>query len=204
MKCNRSRTLLYSLCIVMNQGIVCAQTNHTAFELFVGTEYSPREHASERPHFGFGYEKEIFQSNSFLGIAMSGKRDVLRQESDTFALRRGFYVLEGTTGISISDTRSKLFAGPAVIVGGGVCWDNWMLDGSFPVFFSTALQLNINFPNDIDTGNEKLGVGIFVRCVYENFYYKIDGETNSKKRSRVNPMIGYEVGLRVALKGAQD
>lgn len=174
--------------------------NNVGIELFVGTEYSPRA-STQNPHFGFGYDKEIFNGNSFVGISMSGKREVLRQKTDTTALSRDFYVLEGTTGLSISENRSKIFAGPIVIVGGGICWDNWKLDGPFPVFFSTALQLNINIPNDIEVGEEKFSIGFFGRCVYETYYYKIVNEPVSENTSSVNPMIAYEFGMRLALKG---
>lgn len=179
---------------------VCAQ-NNVGIELFGGVEYSPRERAGEKIHFGFGYDKELFNGNSFIGISMSGKREVLRQESDTSAALRSFYVLEATTGLSINEERSKIFAGPIVLIGGGVCWDNWKLDGPFPVLFSTALQLNINIPNDVEFGEEAFKIGFFGRCVYENFYYRVVDEPNPKTQSRVNPMIAYEVGLRLTLKG---
>ncbi len=176
--------------------------NNVGIQLFGGVGYSPRERAGEKMHFGFGYDKELFNGNSFIGISMSGKRQILRQETDTSAAARSFYVLETTTGLSINEERSKLFAGPVVIIGGGVCWDNWKLDGPFPVFFSTALQLNINVPNDIEFGEEKFGIGFFGRCVYQNFYYRVEGEINPPSQSRVNPMIAYEFGLRLTLKGS--
>lgn len=176
--------------------------NNVGIELCGGVDYSPRERAGEKIHFGFGYDKQMLGGNSFVGISMSGKRQILRQQTDTIAGLRQFYVLELKTGVSLSEERSKLFAGPIVLVGGGVCWDNWKLDGSFPVFFSTALQLNLNVPQDIELNEEKFGIGFFGRCMYQNFYYRVIDEPNDPSQSRVNPMIVYQFGLRLTLKGS--
>ena len=179
---------------------VSAQKNNTGIELFTGTSYSPREHVKV-PHIGFGYTKDVFKGNGFVGISMSGKRDVLRQETDTSAVSRGFYLLEINTGFSVTEEQSKMFAGPAVIVGGGVCWDNWKLSQSFPLFFSIALQLNINPFDDFVVRDERFAVGIFARGSYEIFYYKNEGEVDMDSRSRTNPMVAPEIGLKLSLKG---
>ena len=176
--------------------------NSVGIGLFTGMEYSPREKTNQL-HLGLEYDKKFAQGNGVVGISMSGKRQVLRQETDSTSSMRKFFVLQGMTGFAINEERSKTFAGPIVLIGGGVCWDNWKLEESFPLIFSIALQLNVNFANELGNGDERFGVGVFIRWSYENFYYKDEDEVNKDLRSRVNPMIPFRAGFRLSLKGSK-
>lgn len=192
------RTLLVSMCIWICTTHFSFAQSTTGMQSGIGVDYSANG-AERGKTFGmFGYTKQVINENAFIGISMSGRETAFRQLEDTVFFKKDLFILQLETGIAIKKETSKLFAGPAVGVGLGTCWDNFKISPGFPARFNVFLQLNLNIFPDWENGDQVYRFGLFARSMYYSYVFR---EENSPRDVTTNPNVGFLVGVRVAFGG---